>query len=532
MFSRRRSPDDFAAEIQAHIALEAARLRSEGLSESDAEYAARRAFGNVVTITEQFYETSGWLWWDEICKDLYYAVRTLRQNPVFTLSAVLTLALGIGANTAIFSLIDAALLRPLPYPNPERIVALYGRLSSGKTTSLAPAAFLDYRRQAGSFDQLAAFRGRSFNVSGHERPESIDGVDVTPQFFAVLGVRAQLGRTLTAEQDAPGLTRTVVLSYALWERWYAANPEVLGQTLRIDGEPRTIVGVMPPYFQYPPACELWTSARYAVPEHPRQPYIDQSNVRNYRYFDVIGRLKAGTTLITAQAEADTIASRLRKQYGSFEAERAAVVTLQNDLFGETKPALLVMVAAVSLLLVIACANVANLLLARGVTRQKEIAIRGALGAGRARLVRQFLTESVTLGVAGGAAGILFASWGLTPVRALLPTGLSTGTTLRLDARVLAFTAVVSIGSAILFGLFPALQAAAGFDLIGVLKEDGRGIAAGSRAGRARSMLVISEVALAGVLLIGAGLLLRSFSRLLAISEGFEPEHVLSLQLSL
>ncbi|HEY2015641.1 MAG TPA: ABC transporter permease [Bryobacteraceae bacterium] len=529
MFRRRRNPSDFAAEIEAHLALEAERFRRDGLSPADAASAARRAFGNATIAGEQFYEGGRWLWWDEAGQDLIYALRTLRQNPVFTAAAVMTLALGIGANTAIFSFIDMVILRPLPYPNPDRIVALYP--GTGSTSALSPATFLDYRRQAGSFEYLAAFREEPFNLTRDDRAERIEGASVTPDFFAVFGVQARVGRTLTATLDAPGSTRTVVLSDALWRRLYGGNPDVLGKTVEMDGEPLTIVGVMPPSFQYPPGCAAWRPARHRVPEQPLRPDVDQSNSRDAHYFSTIGRLRPGIALAKARTEAETIAVRLKQQYGDDEEmDHASLVTLQNDLVGDTRPALLVLLGAVSLLLLIACANVANILLARGATRRKEIAIRAALGAGRARLVRQFLTESLTLGVAGGALGVLIAYFGLTPLSALLPADLVPGMAVRLDARVLAFTAVLSVGSAILFGLFPALQAV-GFDLNGVLKEGARG-SVGARAGHVRSMLVVSEVALAGVLLIGAGLLLRSFSRLLAVNEGFVPEHVLSLQLSL
>ncbi|MBZ5727632.1 MAG: ABC transporter permease [Acidobacteriia bacterium] len=528
----KRNADDFAEEIRAHIALEAARLRGEGLSQADAELAARRAFGNRTAAEETFHESRRWLWWDAAGKDLAYALRTLRRNPVFTAAAALTLALGIGANTAIFSLIDTALLRPLPYPHAERIMALYARNARSDCDALSPATFLDYRRQDSSFEHLAAYRETAFNLTGQDRPERIDGATVTPDFFAVMGVPAELGRTLTVEQEAPGGARSVVLGYSLWQRRFGGNAEILGRAIEIDGEPLTVVGVMPPYFRYPPACEAWRPARYAVPEQPLRPEVNQSDSRDSHYFSTIARLKAGTTRAEALAQADTIAARLRRLYGEDEAmARATLLTLQDDLIGETRPALLVLLGAVALLLLIACANVANILLARGASRQKEIAIRGALGAGRARLVRQFLTEGLTLGAMGGVLGVAVAYLARVPLRALLPVDAYAGTVGQLNARVLAFTALATVSSAVLFGLFPALQAT-GFDLNAVLKEAARGSGAGVRARRARSVLVVAEVALAGVLLIGAGLLLRSFSRLLAVPEGFEAEHVLSLQLTL
>jgi putative ABC transport system permease protein len=529
---RRRAESDFSAEIRAHMALEADRLRAEGLSAADAEAAARRAFGNATVAEEHFYESARWLWWDGLVKDGRYAFRTLRRAPAFAIAAVLTLALGIGANTAIFSAIDAALLRPLPYPQPERIAMLYGRGLAGEKSALSPASFLDFRRQSRAFESLAGFRASPFNVTGQDRPERAQGAVVTPDFFGVFGVPAQLGRTLSPELDKPGAPRTVVLSYALWQRRFGGSPDALGRQIVLDGEPRTVVGVMPRSFQYPPECELWTAARFAVPEHSLRPDLDQSNVRDSHYFDAIGRLRAGVTPAQARAEGDAIAQRLKKQYGSDEeASGAIVVTLHDDLAGAARPALAILLGAVTLLLAIACANVANIMLARGAARQKEIAVRAALGAGRARLVRQFLTESVLLAVAGGGLGVGLAYAGLRPLRALVPEGMLAQAALRLDPRVLAFTALVSLSAAVLFGLFPALHLAGGA-LDPMLKERSRGGSGGMRTHRVRSALVAAEVALAAVLLVGAGLLIRSFGCLLAVSEGFEARQVLSVRLSL
>jgi len=529
---RRRAGNDFSAEIQAHIALEAERLRADGLSQADAEAAARRAFGNPTAAEERYYESGRWMWWDQVSRDSQYALRMLRRSPAFTVAAVLTLALGIGANTAIFSVIDAALLRPLPYPQPDRLVMLYGRGQSRENAELSPATYLDFHRQSRALD-LAGYRQSPFNVTGQDRPERIAGAVVTPDFFGVLGVQAQLGRTLTPDLDRPGAARAVVLSYALWQRRYGGNADVLGRQIVLDGEPRTVVGVMPRFFQYPEESELWTAARFAVPEHILRPNLDQSNIRDSHYFDTIGRLRPGFSLAQAQAEADTIARRLKQQYGSNEeADNAALVTLRDDLIGPARPALMILLGAVGLLLLIACANVANILLARGAARQKEIAVRSALGAGRARLVRQFLTESILLAAAGGVLGVALAYAGLRPLRALLPEGMLGSAALKLDPRVLAFTTLVSLASGILFGLFPALHLSGARALDGMLKEQGRGSSGGMRAHRARSALVAIEVALAAVLLVGAGLLIRSFSRLLAVSEGFQAERVLSLRLSL
>src|SRR6185312_5055980 len=376
-----------------------------------------------------------------------------------------------------------------------------------------------------------AYREYSFNLTGQDRPERVSGAIVTPDFFSVLAVHARLGRTLLTGQDKPG-ARTVVLGYSLWKRRYGGDPEVAGKPIDVDGEPRTVVGVMPQYFEFPAGTELWAAARYAVPEQPLNPLKDFSNVRDSHYFDIIARLKPAISMRQAQTEAETIARRLGQQYGKDEeAVGATLVGLHDDLTGPSRPALLLLIGAVALLLLIACVNVANILLARGATRQREIAIRGALGAGRARLARQFLTESVLLAAAGGGLGILLAHWALVPLRALIPAAMPTGVTLILDMPVLLFTVIVSLASGIFFGFFPALQMAS-VDLNSILKAGGRGTAGGSRARRMRSLLVVSEIALASVLLIGAGLLIRSFNRLLAAPEGFNPSGVLSLQLSL
>jgi putative ABC transport system permease protein len=532
MFGRRRSQEDFDAEIKAHIKLEADRLREDGMTEGAALAKARRAFGNQTLAGERFYVSSRWAWWGDLRQDFRYACRTLRRNPGFAAAAVLTLALGIGANTGIFSIINAALLRPLPFPSPNRLIALYPRLETGENGTISPSDFLDYRRQARSFEHLAAYRETSFNLTADSQPERVRGVVVTPDFFSVLAVNAKIGRGLTAEQDKPGNPRAVVLSYALWKRIYGASPAVLGQSVLVDDEPLTVVGVMPEHFEFPAGSDLWAPSRFDAPEHPLKPLVDNSTSRATHYFDVFGRLAPGVGLEQASAEANTIASRLKQQYGDDEEGVGAnVVPLHDALVGQTRPALLVLLGAVALLLLIACVNVANIVLARGATRQKEIAIRIALGAGRLRLVRQLLTESLVLALLGGGPGVLLGYATLPLLKAMISTSEMPGAAVRLDGGVLAFTALISIVSGVFFGLFPALELARP-EVNSVLKEGGRGAAGASHAHRTRSILVMSEIALAIVLLIGAGLLIRSFGRLPAVPAGFNPEHVLSMRLSL
>jgi putative ABC transport system permease protein len=498
---RSRKHRDFESEINGHLGMETERL-----------IASRR-----------------WTWWDHATKDVQYAARSLRHAPGFTIAAVMTLALGIGANTAIFSVIDGALLRPLPYPDAGRLALIYGRHSDGDTFNLSPASFLDFKHQTQSFETLSAFRPAAFNLSGQDRPERVEGAVVTPDFFTTMGVAPIVGRPLTAEQDGAGGQRSVVLSYSLWRRRFGGDPGIVGRAVLIDGEPRTVAGVMPPSFQYPAECEAWTSARYKVPEHVLRPDLDQSNIRDSHYFFTIGRVRDGVSAAQAQAEVSAIAGRLARQYKEEEASDAAVVGLRTDLVGSAKPALLILLGAVSLLLALACANVANMLLARGAARQREMAVRAALGAGRGRLIGQMLAESMALGGCGAVLGVLLAFAAVHPLRALFPAGMTGGAAIQLDLRILVFTAAMAVAAALVFGFFPASQAAA-VNLSAALNEGGRASSTGRRSNRIRAALVISEIALASVLLIGAGLLIRSLNGLLRVPEGFRAENVLTARL--
>jgi putative ABC transport system permease protein len=465
-------------------------------------------------------------------RDIRFGFRMLVKNPAFTAVAVLTLALGIGANTAIFSVIDAALLRPLPYPNADRIVVLYQLDQDKQTDDPAPADFLDFRKQSSSFAYLAAHRGLPFNLSGDGHPERVEGAVVSSDFFAALGVQAVQGRTIQPELDPPGGASVAVLGYGLWQRRFGGDANVIGRALEVDGVSRIVVGIMPSGFAFPAGTELWTSSRFAAVPHPLRPTEDPAALRDSHYFQSFGLLKPGVTLAQASAEVDTITKRLKQQYGDKEdGFGATLIPLRQDLVGETRPALLILLGAVALVLLIACVNVANIILARGASRGKEMALRIALGAGRSHLLRHLLVESVLLALAGGALGILLALWGLSPLRALVPVDMIGGAPIALDARVLLFTLFASLASGVLFGLIPGLRLL-GKDLNVSLQEGGRGSSGGGRARRMRSALVVTEIAMAAVLLIGAGLLLRSFSRLLNVPEGFNPDHVLSLQMAL
>ena len=531
MFRRRRPDSDFSDEIRAHLELEEEALREEGLDGGEARARANRAFGNATAAQERFHESARGIGWDVLGQDVRYALRTLARNPGFAIAAALTLALGIGANTAIFSVINAVLVRPLPFPEPDRLVMVYARNETGDPQSLGPADFLDVRLQAQSFERLAAMREGSFNLVGRERPEIVYGAVVTADFFPLVGSRAIAGRTLLPGRDDPGGARNVVLGARLWQSRFGSDPSLVGKSVSIDGEPHTVVGIMPADFELPAGAEMWLSSRFAVPPHPLRPAADPSAGRDTHYIEVVGRLARGVSRASADAEVHAILVRLKRQYGDKEGSiGGSVVSLHEDLVGSARPALVVLLGAVTLLLLIACSNVANIVLARGTSRQREIAIRSALGAGRLRLVRQLLTESAVLAAVGGGLGLLLAVAAMAPLRAMVPSGLLVGSRLALDTRVLLFTAAISMASGTLFGLFPALQLARR-DVIGTLKETGRGLA-GSRANRTRSLLVVTEIALAAVLLLGAGLLIRSFERLLSVPHGFDADGLITGRLTL
>jgi putative ABC transport system permease protein len=461
-----------------------------------------------------------------LVQDLRYGLRMLAKSPGFTVVAALTLALGIGANTAIFSVVNAVLLRPLPYPDSDRLVMVWGKnLQKGFDWDLvSPADFADWQAQNDVFEQMAASRDAIYTLTGRVEPEQILGYRFSADFFQVMGVKPALGRTFLPEEDHPGNDRVVVLSHRLWQRRFSGDPRILGKTLILSGESYTVIGVMPPAFQHPiEAVELWTPL--AV-----DPTL-MSN-RGRRFLRVLARLRPGVTLRQAQKQMDTLARRLEQQHPDTNAgEGVKIVTLRQQHVGDIQPALLVLLGAVGFVLLIACANVANLVLARAVARQKEIAIRTALGASRLRLVRQVLTESILLSLLGGVSGLFLALWSSSFLLAIFPNNIANLQIPRvenipIDARVLGFTVVIALLTGCVFGLAPALQATRS-RLNDALKEMGRSATAGSREGRFRSLLVVSQIALALVLLAGAGLMIKSFLRLEQGDLGLNPENVLT-----
>ena len=464
-------------------------------------------------------------------QDVRYAVRTLLKSLGFAAVAVLALALGIGANTAIFSVVKAVLLSPLPYPEPERLVWVR-ESNPGADIPDEPASapnYNDWRTQVRSFDGLAAYANTALTLTdgGGGEPERIPAVSTSANFFQVVGVAPALGRGFLPEEETAGKNRVVVLSHGLWQRRFGASPQALGQTITLGGNAYTVVGVAPADFKSPvrgpKAPEMWVPIAFNF----------NQNVRRSDYLNVIGRLRAGATIGQAQAELAGVAARLEQEYPATNAGWTVTTQpLHERVVGNVRQALWVLMGVVGFLLLIACANVANLLLARAAARRQELAVRSALGAGRGRLVRQLLTESLLLGIAGGGLGLILAAWGVELLVALSPGNIPRLEEAGLDARVLAFTFGVSVLTGVVFGLLPALSASK-TDLAESLKEGGsRGPTAGQGARRLRSSLVIAEIAITAVLLACAGLMIRSFNAIQSVDPGFRPERVLTFEFSL
>ncbi len=458
-----------------------------------------------------------------LAADVRFAARSLVRARGFTTVAVIALALGIGANTAIFSVVNAVLLRPLPYREPQRLVWFWEVQPFLDRAPFSAPDFADYRGQNQTFESVVAFRGGNLTLTGAGEPERISGAQVDAGFFPILGVRPALGRDFTADEDKPGApAAVVVLSHGFWQRKHGGDSQIVGKALTFNGRTYSVVGVMPPGFSFPGETELWTPLGL-------NPAGQQ---RGSHWLIVIGRLKPGVSLARAQADIDVVVRRLQQQYPpSNQGHSVTLVSLEERLVGHVRRALLVLLAAVGFVLLIACANVANLMLARAAVRRREIAIRAALGAGRWRLVRQLLAESAVLGVIGGAAGLVLAAGAMRAMVALAPANVPRLSEVRLDLSVLAFTLAASLFTALLFGLAPAFDAARA-SVADFLKESGRTSSAGAGRAKLRSGLVIAEIALAVVLLAGAGLMLRSFVVLQQVEPGLRPEGLLTARVSL
>jgi putative ABC transport system permease protein len=457
-----------------------------------------------------------------LSQDLRYGIRMMLRHRGFTAVAVLTLGLGIGANTAIFSVVNAVILRPLPLSHPDRIIRMYGKFSGGERASTSPPDFLDYRAQNSSFEEFAAFRSSSYNLTGDGEPERVLGGNVTTNYFRALGVKLVQGRDFLREEEQAGLAKVAVISESFWQQRFGKARSIVGETLTLDGQNHTIVGVVSNTARLYEDTDVWVPLTFES---------NDMKVRRFHFLRAIGRLKPDITIEQAKTDLDAISIGLEKQYPESNTSwRLRLVPLSEDLFGDIRTGLYVLLGAVAFVLLIACANVANLLLARASGRQKEIAIRSALGARPRRLIRQMLTESLVLSIAGGGLGLLLAVWGTELLIKMAPDTLVRTERIGVDSRVLGFTLLLSILSGVVFGLVPALQSSKP-DLNESLKEGGKGTA-GVRSNRTHSFLVISEMALALILLIGAGLLVQSFRLLQDVNPGFDPRNTLTMRLPL
>ncbi len=525
-FRKNKLEDQLNDELQFHIEMRMQEFVASGMAPEEARHKAQRLFGNQMLLKERTrdMDTIGWI--ETFGQDLRYGARILAKNPGFTTVAVLTLALGIGANTAIFSVVNGVLLNPLPYWQPDQLVALYSGTTEGDRGISSYPNFLDWARNNRSFSALAAYRPDSFNLAGMGEPERVPAEMVSASFFPLLGVQPILGRTFLPNEDQLGSAPAVLISDGFWKRNFGSSPGALGKVLTLNGVTYTIVGVIPPNFRYH-ARNFQHSDVYVPIGQWNEPTFHDRKVSNA--MNVVGRLKPGVTFDQASADMKALARHLAGEYP--EANKGLGITLvplKRDVVGDIRPTLLILQAAVGFVLFIACVNIANLLLARSRGRTRELAIRTALGASRGRVVRQLLTESILLAMAGGGFGVLIASWGTQAALKVLPEVLPRAEEVRLDGRVLLFMVAASVLAGILFGLAPALRTSRP-DLHKTLKEGGRG-SSGARH-RTQSVFVVVEMALALVLLAGAGLMIRSLAKLWSVDPGFDSHNVLAAQLS-
>jgi predicted permease len=520
----KRMLEGLDADIREHIARETQDNIERGMTPEEARYAAMRKFGNVTRVKEETREVWIAVWLEQLIEDVRFGLRMLRKNPGFTAVAVLTLALGIGANTALFSVVNAVLIQPLPFENASRLVWSWGKCTLCTQAAVAPSDFIDYRAQNHSFEYYGAMAGGDslFNLAGSDKPIQVKGSMVTAGFFDALGVKLRYGRTFELSDEKTTDPLVVILSRHLWQERFGGDPNVVGKSVTLDDKTRTVVGVLANDISVLSEADLWFPA----------PFQNQGmQSRRSHFLRPVGLLRRGVTIFEAQAEMDTIAARLGNEYPVTNAGWGLrLEPLQSVLVGSVRLALLVLLAAVGFVLLIACANVASLLLSRNSVRQREIVIRTAIGAGRSRLVRQLLTESLLLALAGGAAGVFLATAGVEFLRGLGPQSLPRLEEVNVSGTVLAFTFFISIFTGILFGLGPALKASRR-DLAQGLREGGAAGDARSKH-RVHNALVVAEVALSVVVLIASGLLLNSFWRLMRVNLGFDPLNVLTTELAL
>ncbi|HEY6189219.1 MAG TPA: ABC transporter permease [Pyrinomonadaceae bacterium] len=516
---------DIDDELRFHIRMRTQENIERGMSPEDARRDAEQRFGNTGRIKDMGWDVRGGGWLETLWQDVRYGSRMLRKHPGFSLMAIVTLALGIGANTAIFSIVNGVLLRPLPYPEPDRLERVVQQNGSMNRFGMSVADFQALEKEYAKIGSVAAFSRRAVTLTGGELPEQIQATFAAGEFFKILGVTPSIGRTFLPGEDRPGADRVAVISNGFWQRRLAADPKVIGQQLTLDGISYTVIGIMPPDFVSPEATapDLWPILQLETPKR-RGPFT----------LRVITRRNAGVSEQQSREELHRIARQTFIQWApTFDDASATYVStpLKKALIGDIGTTLLVLFGAVGCVLLLASVNVANLLLARASTRQQEIAIRAALGAGRLRLVRQLFTESLLLAILGGAAGLLLAVWGVDMLLALSPETIPRMDQVRVDGFVLGFAALGTVVSCLVFGLVPALYNV-NPDLGEPLKGGGRGSAEVPGRRRLRDLLVITEFALALPLLIGAGLMINSFMRLQQVNPGFEPDHILTVSLPL
>jgi putative ABC transport system permease protein len=533
----RQMDRDLEDEIASHLAEAEEEYIQQGLSPEDAHRAALRSFGGVTQTQEIHREVRSFMFLDDLGRDLSYALRALRRNPGFTVVVVFTLALGIGANATIFSVVNAVLLEPLPYADPARLLALKEtRPLAGGTTGqrvnvpVSSGSFFDWRKQAPALEEVAAVTTLELTYAGGTEPEQIAAAAVSANFFPMLGVAPMLGRNFRSDEERPDAGSVVLLGHGFWQRRFAGDPSAIGQALTLDGRPYTIIGVMPASFggsgsaglTRNAARELWLPLTL----------VEAAASRTANFFDVFARLKPAATLTTAQTQINAIMQRLEKEFPETNAGRGGkALSLTEAVYGDVQSTLWLLLGAVALVLLIACSNVANLLFARATLRSEETAMRAALGASRGRLIRQFFTESLVLTCIGCAAGLMLAWASLQAIISILPPNVPRMDSVAIDGRVLAFTLLVSLLTGIAFGLAPAWQGAQ-TDLHATLKAASRSASGGLGRTRTRNALVVTQVAMSLVLLMAAGLLLRSFIALRGVDPGFDPQNVLTLRVNL
>jgi len=528
---RSRFEGDLDDELRFHVEMRARDNMASGMSDDEARYAARKAFGNLALVREETREMWGLTWLERLGQDVRYGLRVLAKNRGFTAVAVVALALGIGANTAIFSVVNTVLLRRLPYRDPDRLVWITQFIPAQGNTLVFDSDYFAWLRQNQVFDGMAAYRRPDFTLTGAGDPERVEAAWVTASFFSLLGVEPMLGRGFVAEEDRPGGPQVCVLSHELWQRRFGSDSSIVGKSVTLDGKSYTVLGVMPARFEF---VSNFKPALYVPFDLRETAGVAPGELHMFPW--VIARLRPGITIERAQSDLAVISRGLQAGYKGGYAKmmagaRPQVMSLHDRKVGNVQPALLILLGAVGFVLLIVCANVANLQLARAVTRQREMAIRTALGAGRWRLARQLFTECLLLALFGGGAGVALAAWGVSALRTLGPADIPHLADVGLDYRVLLFTALVSIATGMLFGLVPVFTAAK-TDPNESLKEGGLRLASGRGGQLLRGGLTIAELALALVLLTGSGLLIRSFVRLTTIDPGFDAHHVLTARIGL